>query len=137
MAAERESAGSAATGAFVATGPRADKMSTLTRIPGTTDDDRRPRVSAGSSSHVFVAWQRTLRRGFDAEHQGVWTGHRHYSSRTGEWRFTHVAHRTRSAFDVPVEVFEDAHGHRYVAFKRRACDGYIEECWPEEQDEHQ
>ncbi|MDP9394158.1 MAG: hypothetical protein M3Q27_07835 [Actinomycetota bacterium] len=50
VAAERESAGSAATGAFVATGPRADKMSTLARIPGTTDDDRRPRVSAGCPS---------------------------------------------------------------------------------------
>ncbi len=124
------------TGAFVAQGRRAALMSPLTRIPGTTDQDRRPRVSAGSRKHVFMAWQRTLKSGFDADKQGIWTAHRRYSSRTGDWRFTHVAHRTRSAFDVPVEVFEDAHGHRYVAFKRRSCDGYHEKCWPETQDEH-
>jgi hypothetical protein len=85
------------------------------RIPGTSNADESPVVTALQSDHVVVAWRRT-NPSWSPLDMGVWT-----SVGSGgpgsSWSFAEPRKWTSSAYDYPVAADRDNRGHLYVIYK--------------------
>ena len=84
------------------------------RVPGTSNADVAPVVTALQSDHVVVAWRRT-NPSWSPNDMGVWTSVG--SGRAGSsWAFAEPQKWTSSAYDFPVAACRDDRGHLYVIY---------------------